>query len=157
MISRAFFGIKDKSYEVVTYTFDDIAAALNAVSPHNWKAFLRERLDSHTPAIFETVRDFVRQSGLLEVQVTVQTPFPGTPLYRRLQREGRLLAERFWDRCTLFDVFEGPPLEPGTRSLAFAVELRAADRTLTDEEAQAVIDRMVAALGDRYGATLRTG
>ncbi len=61
------------------------------------------------------------------------------------------------DACTLFDVFEGPPLEPGTRSLAFAVELRAADRTLTDEEAQAVIDRMVAALGDRYGARLRTG
>ena len=48
--ARAFFGIKDKSYEVVTYTFDDIAAGLNAVSPHNWKAFLRERLDSHAPA-----------------------------------------------------------------------------------------------------------
>ena len=61
------------------------------------------------------------------------------------------------DGCTLFDVFEGPPLGPGTRSLAFAVELRAADRTLTDEEAQAVIDRMVAALADRYGASLRTG
>ena len=61
------------------------------------------------------------------------------------------------DGCTLFDVFEGPPLEPGMRSLAFAVELRAADRTLTDEEAQAVINRMVAALGDRYGGSLRTG
>jgi len=61
------------------------------------------------------------------------------------------------DACTLFDVFEGPPLEPGTRSLAFAVELRAADRTLTDEEAQAVVDRMVAALAERFGASLRTG
>jgi phenylalanyl-tRNA synthetase beta chain len=61
------------------------------------------------------------------------------------------------DACTLFDVFEGPPLEPGTRSLAFAVELRAADRTLTDEEAQAVVERMVAALGERFGASLRTG
>jgi phenylalanyl-tRNA synthetase beta chain len=61
------------------------------------------------------------------------------------------------DACALFDVFEGPPLEPGTRSLAFAVQLRAPDRTLTDEEAQAVVDRMVAAVGDRFGARLRTG
>jgi radical SAM superfamily enzyme YgiQ (UPF0313 family) len=38
------------------------------------------------------------------VQITVPTPFPGTPLYHRLRREGRLLQERFWDRCTLFDV-----------------------------------------------------
>ena len=41
---------------------------------------------------------------LIEVQITVQTPFPGTPLYHRLRREGRLLKERFWDRCTLFYV-----------------------------------------------------
>jgi len=34
----------------------------------------------------------------------VQTPFPGTALYARLQHEGRLLADKFWDRCTLFDV-----------------------------------------------------
>jgi phenylalanyl-tRNA synthetase beta chain len=61
------------------------------------------------------------------------------------------------DTCTLFDVFEGAPLEPGTRSLAFAVQLRAPDRTLTDDEAQAAIDRMVAAVGHRFGASLRTG
>jgi phenylalanyl-tRNA synthetase beta chain len=61
------------------------------------------------------------------------------------------------DACTLFDVFEGPPLEQGRRSLAFAVELRAPDRTLTDEEAQVVIDRMVASVGDRFGARLRSG
>ena len=48
--ARAFFGTKDKSYDVVTYTFDDVVATLNAVSPHDWKAFLRERLDGHGPA-----------------------------------------------------------------------------------------------------------
>lgn len=61
------------------------------------------------------------------------------------------------EACTLFDVFEGVPLDLGTRSLAFAVELRAVDRTLTDEEAQAVVDRMVAVVGDRFGARLRSG
>lgn len=61
-------------------------------------------LDTHTPDIFPAVRDFVRASGLAEVQVTVQTPFPGTPLYSRLKRDGRLISDRFWTRCTLFDV-----------------------------------------------------
>lgn len=60
-------------------------------------------------------------------------------------------------RCLLFDVFQGSPLEAGTRSLAFAVELREPDRTLTDEDAQAVVDRMVARVGEEFGATLRAG
>ncbi len=61
-------------------------------------------LDSDTPDIFGEIRDFVREAGLLEVQITCLTPFPGTRLYQRLEREGRLLSRRFWDRCTLFDV-----------------------------------------------------
>jgi radical SAM superfamily enzyme YgiQ (UPF0313 family) len=32
------------------------------------------------------------------------TPFPGTPLYERLLREGRILHVGDWARCTLFDV-----------------------------------------------------
>lgn len=80
-------------------------------------------LDAHTPDIFPLIRDFVRASGLAEVQVTVMTPFPGTPLYARLKRENRLLEERFWDRCTLFDVNFRPArmtfeeLEQGVRWL----------------------------------------
>ncbi len=61
-------------------------------------------LDGQTPDVFPLVKEFVEDSGLLEVQVTVQTPFPGTPLYRRLEAEGRLLESGRWDRCTLFDV-----------------------------------------------------
>jgi Domain of unknown function (DUF4070) len=61
-------------------------------------------LDNQTPEVFPQVRDFIRESGLIEAQITVLTPFPGTPLYRRLAREGRLIQPRFWDRCTLFDV-----------------------------------------------------
>jgi hypothetical protein len=41
---------------------------------------------------------------LFDVQITVQTPFPGTPLYSRLKREGRLLHDGAWDMCTLFDI-----------------------------------------------------
>jgi radical SAM superfamily enzyme YgiQ (UPF0313 family) len=61
-------------------------------------------LDADTPAVFDELRDFLARSRLLEVQVTVLTPFPGTRLYDRLLAEGRLLYPGAWDRCTLFDV-----------------------------------------------------
>ena len=61
-------------------------------------------LDSDTPEVFEEIADFVKHTGLLETQVTVLTPFPGTRLYDRLKAEGRLLQDEYWDRCTLFDV-----------------------------------------------------
>ena len=48
--------------------------------------------------------DFVRASGQFDVQITVLTPFPGTPLYDRLLAEGRILEPEAWERCTLFDV-----------------------------------------------------
>jgi radical SAM superfamily enzyme YgiQ (UPF0313 family) len=39
-----------------------------------------------------------------EVQITILTPFPGTPLYQKLLAEGRLLLPGAWGRCTLFDI-----------------------------------------------------
>ncbi|MGA2341779.1 MAG: peptidase M61 [Steroidobacteraceae bacterium] len=44
--ARAFFGIDDASMTPVTYTFEDVVKALNAVEPNDWSAFLRERLDA---------------------------------------------------------------------------------------------------------------
>jgi len=67
-------------------------------------------LDGHTVDIFDQVFEFVSDSGLHEVQVTILTPFPGTPLYERLAREDRLLEPRNWKKCTLFDVNYIPQL-----------------------------------------------
>jgi radical SAM superfamily enzyme YgiQ (UPF0313 family) len=64
--------------------------------------------DHHTPAAFSEVARFADEVGLAEVQVTVLTPFPGTPLYERMRAAGRLLAERDWGGCTLFDVTYRP-------------------------------------------------
>ena len=49
--------------------------------------------DADGPEVFDAVLDFVDRSQLMEVQLTVLTPFPGTPLYDRLKREGRLLRD----------------------------------------------------------------
>ena len=61
-------------------------------------------LDGDTPEVFEQVHDFVRDSGLYEVQITFLTAFPGTPLYGRLKQEDRIIRDRAWDLCTLFDI-----------------------------------------------------
>jgi radical SAM superfamily enzyme YgiQ (UPF0313 family) len=61
-------------------------------------------LDGDTHDVFDDVLHFVRDSGLYEVQVTFMTAFPGTPLYTRLKREGRILRDRAWELCTLFDI-----------------------------------------------------
>ncbi|MBT5874024.1 MAG: B12-binding domain-containing radical SAM protein [Candidatus Latescibacteria bacterium] len=80
-------------------------------------------LENHTTEVFPRMKEFIDHSGLLEVQITVLTPFPGTPLYHRMHREGSLLRERYWDRCTLFDVNFQPKnmtveeLEEGMRYL----------------------------------------
>lgn len=59
-------------------------------------------------------------------------------------------------RLTLFDAYEGPPLPPGHRNLAYRVALQAADRTLTDADGAAIRDRMAALAAARTQAVLRT-
>jgi len=59
--------------------------------------------------------------------------------------------------AVLFDVFEGPSLPKGTRSLAFSVDFRASDRTLTDEEAEEAVAAIVERLSRDFGARLRSG
>ena len=44
--AHAFFGINDGSVTPVTYTFEDVVAALNAVEAYDWAGFLRQRLDA---------------------------------------------------------------------------------------------------------------
>ena len=61
------------------------------------------------------------------------------------------------DRCILFDVFRGGTLPAGTKSLAFALDVRATDRTLTDEDAEVLVAAIVARVADRFGGELRAG
>lgn len=61
-------------------------------------------LDGHTPETADQIFDFARYLELFDVQITIATAFPGTPLYARLVQEGRMLEPTNWDKCTLFDV-----------------------------------------------------
>jgi phenylalanyl-tRNA synthetase beta chain len=63
---------------------------------------------------------------------------------------GELLA-----RLELFDVYRGPGIAPGGRSLAFTLRLQALDRTLTDAEVAEVRARCIAAVESALPARLR--
>ncbi|MFN0143235.1 MAG: phenylalanine--tRNA ligase subunit beta, partial [Mycobacterium sp.] len=55
----------------------------------------------------------------------------------------------------LFDVYTGPQIGEGRKSLTLALRFRATDRTLTEDEASAARDAGVAAAGEWFGAVLR--
>ena len=58
------------------------------------------------------------------------------------------------EKIELFDVYEGIQVGPNKKSVAFSLTLRAADRTLTDEEADTAVKKAIKALAE-IGATLR--
>ena len=65
--------------------------------------------DGETPASIERLGDFLETAPFGEIQITLQTPFPGTSLHRSLSDSGRLLPGDY-SRYTLFDVTYQPNL-----------------------------------------------
>jgi phenylalanyl-tRNA synthetase beta chain len=57
--------------------------------------------------------------------------------------------------ATVFDVYEGAGIHPGKKSVAIAVTLQPRERTLTDEEIEAVAAKVVAEVSRRTGGVLR--
>lgn len=69
-----------------------------------------------------------------------------------IEAAGELLT-----RCVLFDVFHGEPLPAGTKSLAFSLEFRAPDRTLSGEETDPLVEAVSGRLAEDFDARLRAG
>jgi phenylalanyl-tRNA synthetase beta chain len=55
----------------------------------------------------------------------------------------------------VFDVYEGPGIEPDKKSVAIAVTLQPREKTMTDEEIEAVSAKIIAEIGKRTGGVLR--
>ena len=55
----------------------------------------------------------------------------------------------------LFDIYRGTGVPEGKKSVSFSLELRADDRTLTDTDSEAVVNKVLAALEEKLGVTLR--
>jgi phenylalanyl-tRNA synthetase beta chain len=87
-----------------------------------------------------------------DIAVVVERGLPAGDLVAEARRAGgELLAH-----AEVFDVYEGEQLGGGKKSVALHLVFQAADRTLTNAEADAGRDRIVAALAERFGAQLRS-
>ncbi|MFJ5850416.1 phenylalanine--tRNA ligase subunit beta [Streptomyces sp. NPDC092903] len=86
-----------------------------------------------------------------DVALVVEQDVPAADVERAL-REG---AGELLESLRLFDVFTGEQIGGGHKSLAYALRFRAADRTLTVDEATAARDAAVALAAERTGAVLR--
>ena len=71
--------------------------------------------------------------------------------------EAVLLRPGLVERAELFDVYVGPQIPAGKKSLAYALTYRAPDRTLTDAEVAAVRAGIVGELEQELGASIREG
>ena len=63
---------------------------------------------------------------------------------------GKLLRD-----VKLFDIYRGVGVPEGKKSMAFSLELRADDRTLTDTDSEAVVNKVLGALKEKLNAILR--
>ena len=88
---------------------------------------------------------------LVDLALVVSDDVPAAAVEAAL-REG---AGELLEALRLFDVYTGAPVPAGSRSLAYALTLRAPDRTLTGEEANAARDAAAALAAERTGAALR--
>jgi phenylalanyl-tRNA synthetase beta chain len=87
-----------------------------------------------------------------DVALIVDDDMPAAAVERALRAGAGPLLESVW----LFDVYTGPQVGYGKKSLAYALRFRAPDRTLTDAEAAEARDAAVAAAAERTGAVQRT-
>ena len=111
---------------------------------------------------------FTQLCGLMLPEATY-TPLPKYPSVTRdlalicdeaitvSQAEEAIAASagRLLRNIKLFDIYRGTGIPEGKKSMAFSLELRADDRTLTDTDSEEVVTRVLSALKEQLHATLR--
>ena len=89
---------------------------------------------------------------LQDVAVVVDGDVPAAEIQAVIEEAGgKLLRD-----VRLFDLYRGEQVAAGKKSLAYSLTFQANDRTLTDEDANKLRDKIVRRLNDKLGATLRT-
>jgi len=118
-------------------------------------AFVMEiNLDTLTQALPEAIRfePLPRFPGTYrDISILVDKTVSAQAICEVITEAGRPLLSR----VALYDQFEGKKLEPGKKSLTFALMFQSPDRTLTDDEVNPVFGAIVQNLAGKLGARLR--
>jgi phenylalanyl-tRNA synthetase beta chain len=86
-----------------------------------------------------------------DMAVVVQESVPAAEVEGIIRRTGGARVET----VHAFDVYRGEPIPKGKKSLAFSIQYRSADRTLTDEEVAAIHGKIVQTVESDLGGVLR--
>ena len=73
-----------------------------------------------------------------------------------VMNEMKAVAGELCEEVHLFDIYRGVPIQPGEKSVALSITLRAADRTLGEEEITAISEKIIANVSAKFGAQLRS-
>lgn len=138
----------------------DFAGMVGELHPHWVQKYDLPR----APLVFELSLDILKKRDVVKAGIISRQPAVRRDL--ALIVEEALNVQEVLDilqavphtllhSVTLFDVYQGPGIETGKKSLAFTVILQNSQKTLTDQEVDAAIDLLVAAVREKCGATLR--
>lgn len=86
-----------------------------------------------------------------DMALVMEDAQPVGPVLEAIQRAGGKLLES----AELFDVYRGQQVGERKKSAAFALRFRAADRTLTDEEINKLLEKIVRGCRAQFGAEIR--
>jgi predicted metalloprotease with PDZ domain len=110
--ARAFFGMDDGSWTPRTYTFDEVAATLNAVLPYDWANFLDQRMGQVRP---EFPLDGITRGGYRLIYTDKPTDFwkdnEGSRKIIDLTYSGGLVLNR--EAAVTQVLWEGPAFKAG--------------------------------------------
>jgi phenylalanyl-tRNA synthetase beta chain len=130
-----------------------------------------ELLDVEGPLVaFEVILDRIPQP---KSKTTRTRPVLELSLFQPVERDFAFVVERgvraadvvraaqnaerkLISAVSVFDVYEGRGIEPGKKSIAVSVTLQPREKTLTEEEIDAVANKIVAEVSKRTGASLRS-
>ena len=87
-----------------------------------------------------------------DIAVLVEDAVPAASMQKAIEKAAGAILES----VKLFDVYKGKGIPEGKKSVAYSMSLRAADRTLTDEECDKAMKKAIEALEQGFGAVLRS-
>ncbi len=66
-----------------------------------------------------------------------------------------IAGQPFLEKVSVFDIYRGAPMLPGTKSVAFSLKFRTSERTLSDEDVNPLVENILKTCKEKCGAVLR--